>query len=122
MCISNDGGSLAVNNAGWRSFLDHDAVRQAGGVAEFCQRRNISHEECQRQLSNEIECIKTQYDPDGALTYPVSINETPTLDKPSVGPTYIVFERSVIHCCWFAISSLTQEVARYENGTMSGYD
>lgn len=62
-------------------------------MAEFCKRRNMSQEECQRQLSNEIERIKGQYDPDGAFEYQVSINGTPALNTPAVGTTYIEFER-----------------------------
>jgi hypothetical protein len=53
----------------------------------------MSQEECQRQLSNEIERIKGQYDPDGAFEYQVSINGTPALNTPAVGMTYIEFER-----------------------------
>lgn len=94
-CLGNGGGSLAVNNAGWRSFLDHDTIRQSGGVAKFCERRNMSQEECQRQLSNNIERIKSQYDPDGAFTYHIVINDTPALDTIAVGPTYMEFERYV---------------------------
>jgi hypothetical protein len=53
----------------------------------------MTQEECQRQLSNEIERIKSQYDADGAFTYQVVINSTPALDTMAVGPTYIGFEK-----------------------------
>jgi hypothetical protein len=68
----------------------------------------MSQEECQRQLSNEIERIKSQYDLDVTFTYQVVINDTPALDTLAVGPTYLEFGRYVTHRSWFAATRLTR--------------
>jgi hypothetical protein len=73
--------------------MAHNTVLEHSGLRGFCTRMNITREDCQQQVSDCTERIKTQFDPESNKSYHVVIHGVPTLDRANAAPFDIEFKR-----------------------------
>lgn len=75
------------------SFMAHNTVLEHGGLRGFCDRMNITREDCQQQVSDYTEMIKNQFDPESNKAYHIVIHGVPTLDRANAAPLDVEFKR-----------------------------
>jgi hypothetical protein len=75
--------------------MAHNTVLEHGGLRGFCDRMNITREDCQQQVSDYTERIKSQFDPESNKSYHIVIHGVPTLDNANAAPFDIEFKRYI---------------------------
>lgn len=59
-----------VNDEAWIAFKIHPEVLAYGGIAALCKMLSITQEECQRQVSRNVERVKQTFDPNSSSRSP----------------------------------------------------
>lgn len=58
----NAGGSLVVNDEAWSHFRDCKMIEAKGGIDAMLKDLGMSLEECQHQVSKQVDEIKIDFD------------------------------------------------------------